>query len=322
MGRYALRRLVLVVPILWVMTVIAFALISLAPGDAVDVMVLDVQQGGGNVSAAGIANRKHQLGLDQPAPVRYVVWLGTVLQGNLGRRLADGLPVGQLLSDRLPRTVELMGAALGLGLLIGLPLGAYSALHQYSILDNVMAIFAFFGISIPSFFAAVGALYIFAVVLHILPVSGTVTPGHDPSLGETLNHLILPASVLGFASVAEFMRYSRASMLDTLHQEYVTTARSKGLRATSIVLRHVVRNAMLPIITIVGLNLPGLVGGAIIIERLFNWPGIGLLYFTAINDRDYPTMMGIILISGTAVALSNLLADLAYAVADPRIRYQ
>jgi peptide/nickel transport system permease protein len=285
-------------------------------------MVLDVQQGGGNVSVAGLANRKHQLGLDQPLPVRYVVWLSTVLQGNLGRRLADGVSVGQLLNDRLPRTVELMGAALGLGLLIGLPLGVYSALHQYSVLDNIMTVLAFFGISIPNFFVAIGALYLFAVWLHVLPVSGVVTPGQDPTVGETLYHLILPACVLGFALVAEFMRYARASTLDTLNQEYVTTARSKGLRESAILVRHVVPNAVLPIITIVGLNLPSLVGGAIIVERLFNWPGIGLLYFTAIDGRDYPTMMGIILVSGTAVAFSNLLTDLAYAVADPRIRYE
>jgi peptide/nickel transport system permease protein len=321
MGRYAFRRVLIALPLLWGITIVSFALLSLAPGDAVDAMVINVQQGRQALTAADIAQLKHQYGLDEPLPIRYGIWLGQVLRGNLGYRVADGLSVGQLIADRLPRTVELMGAALLLGLIVGLPLGILSALRQYSFLDYLTTILAFTGISIPSFFAAITALFVFAVVLHLLPVSGTVTPGHAPGAGEEFYHLILPACVLGIENVAGFLRYGRASVLEQLHRDYVTTARAKGLVERQVVLAHVLRNALLPIITIVGLSLPGLIGGAVIVETLFNWPGLGLLYFDAIGTRDYPTMMAMVLISGSLVLLSNLVADLAYAVADPRIRY-
>ena len=321
MAAYAVRRVLIAVPILWAITVLAFALLSLAPGDAVDALVLSRGQGRLVLSGADLQSLKHQYGLDQPLPVRYLVWLGQVVHGNFGFRVSDGYSVGLLVADRLPRTLELMGAAMLVGLLIGLPLGLYSALRQYTVPDYVLTVLAFIGVSVPSFFAAIGALYIFAVWLHLLPVSGYVTPGRAPSLGDELYHLILPGSVLAVEFVAGFMRYARASMLEVLREEYVTTARAKGLTARAVVLRHAFRNALLPIITIVGLSLPNLIAGAVIIESLFNWPGLGQLYFTAIGERDYASMMAMVLLSGTMVLLSSLLADLAYAVVDPRIRY-
>jgi peptide/nickel transport system permease protein len=317
---YALRRILIALPILWGITVIAFALLSIAPGDAVDAMVLSLGQGRVVLSAADLASLKHQYGLDQPIPVRYLLWLGQILQGNFGFRVSDGYSVGALVADRLPRTLELMGASMFLGLAIGLPLGVFSAVRQYSVLDYAATVFAFIGVSVPSFFAAVTALYVFAVGLRLLPVSGYVTPGHDPGLGEELYHLILPASVLALEFVAGFMRYARSSMLDVMHQDFVRTARAKGLVENVVLVRHAFRNALLPVITIVGLSLPNLIGGAVIIEALFNWPGLGLLYYTAIGQRDYPSMMAMVILSGSIVLSSNLIADLAYAVADPRIR--
>lgn len=321
MSAYALRRLLIAMPILWGITIFGFVLLSLAPGDAVDAMVLSRQQGRFTLAGADLASLKHEYGLDQPVVIRYAVWLGQILQGNLGVRISDGANVSDLIHDRLPRTVELMGAAMLLGLLIGLPLGVFSALRQYSVLDYLTTVFAFVGVSIPSFFAAITALFIFAVWLRLLPVAGTVTPGHDPSMGDELYHLILPAVVLGLEFVAGFMRYSRASMLEVLRQEYVTTARAKGLGEWLVLTRHAFRNALLPIITIVGLSLPNLIGGAVIVETLFNWPGLGSLYLESIYQRDYATMMSMVVISGAVVLLSNLVTDLTYALADPRIRY-
>lgn len=320
MSRYIIRRVLIALPVLWGITVIAFGLLSLAPGDAVDAMVLSLGQGRVVLSAADLASLKHEYGLDQSAPVRYVLWLEQILRGNFGNRVSDGFSVGQLVADRLPRTMELMGAAMFFGLAIGLPLGILSAVHQHSILDYVATVFAFIGVSVPSFFAAVIALYVFAVELRLLPVSGYVTPGHDPGPGEELYHLILPASILALEFVAGFMRYARSSMLDVMHQDFVRTARAKGLTENVVLVRHAFRNALLPIITIIGLNLPNLIGGAVIIEALFNWPGLGLLYYTAIGQRDYPSMMAMVILSGTIVLVSNLAADVAYAVADPRIR--
>src|SRR5713226_8015213 len=321
MGRYALRRCLIAIPILWGITVLGFVMLSLAPGDAIDAMVLSRQQGRSTLSGADLASLKHEYGLDQPVAVRYGVWLGQILQGHLGVRISDGANVAGLIRDRLPRTVELMGAALLLGLGIGLPLGVFSALRQYSVLDYLTTIFGFFGVSVPSFFAAITAIYVFAVVLRLLPVAGTVTPGHDPSLGDELYHLILPATVLGLELVAGFMRYSRASLLEVLRQEYITTARAKGLGEWLVLTSHALRNALLPIITIIGLSLPSLIGGAVIVETLFNWPGLGSLYLESIYQRDYATMMSMFVISGAAVLASNLLTYLAYAFADPRIRY-
>jgi peptide/nickel transport system permease protein len=321
MAAYAARRVLIAAPILWAITVLAFALLSLAPGDAVDALVLSRGQGRLVLSGADLQNLKHQYGLDQPLPLRYLVWLGQVVRGNLGFRVSDGYSVALLVADRLPRTLELMGAAMLVGLLIGLPLGLYSALRQYSVADYVLTVFAFLGVSVPSFFAAIGALYVFAVWLHLLPVAGYVTPGRAPSLADELYHLILPASVLALEFVAGFMRYARASMLEVLREEYVMTARAKGLAERVVIMRHAFRNALLPIITVVGLSLPNLIAGAVIIESLFNWPGLGQLYFTAIGERDYPSMMAMVLLSGTMVLFSSLLADLAYAVVDPRIRY-
>ena len=218
-----------------------------------------------------------------------------------------------------------MVVAVLLSILVGMPLGIFTALKQYSFGDYALTGFVFLGISVPSFFAAIAGVYIFAVKLGWFPTSGYSTPGQDFTTLERIwdlaHHMALPAMVLAVESSASIMRYTRASMLDVIRQDYVTTARSKGLSPMAITIRHTLRNALLPVITIIGLRLPSLFGGAIVIEGIFNWPGMGRLYLDGVTTRDIPLIMGLVLISAVVIVISNLITDLTYAVADPRVKY-
>jgi peptide/nickel transport system permease protein len=262
-----------------------------------------------------------QLGLDKPVYVRYGIWLTQALQGNLGFSYRTGEAVSQRIADRLPNTIQLTLTALAIAVGLGIPLGIVSALRQYSRLDYFLTLFAFTGISIPSFFFALGAIYILSLKLKLFPSSTMGDPGAENYFFERLHHLILPALVLGLDRVASFLRYTRSSMLEVLSQDYMTTAKAKGLGDTLRVWRHGFRNALISVITIVGLSLPALFGGSVIVETIFAWPGMGQMAITAVTQRDYPVLMGVALVTSIAVLLSNLLADIAYAWADPRIRY-
>jgi peptide/nickel transport system permease protein len=320
MQRYVLRRLLITIPTLLGITIVSFVTISLAPGDAVAAMVMSNPEGR-PIGAQEIQALRARYGLDKPLPVRYLVWLRSVAQGNLGIRISDNRPVSDVIRERIGPTVELMGLSMLVACLIGIPLGVVSALKHHSRLDYTLTVAAFVGISLPEFFAAIGLIYLLAVRLDWLPVSGRLTRGADFSLVDHLLHLVLPVTVLALFRVAGLVRYVRSSMLETLYQDYVTTARAKGLATSAVVFVHAFRNALLPVITVLALMLPAMVGGAVIIETIFQWPGIGLLYIDSVNSRDYSTLMSLVLLTGLAVALSNLLADLLYAVADPRIRY-
>jgi peptide/nickel transport system permease protein len=208
-----------------------------------------------------------------------------------------------------------------LALTIALPIGIISALKQYSIIDYIATIFAFSAISIPNFFLALGGMYIFAIKFRWLPTTGMATIGQPPSLWDSLHHLILPATVLGLSQAAPLTRYVRSSMLETLWQDYVTVARAKGLQPREVIVRHALRNALIPLVTIVALHIPVLFGGTVIIEQIFSWPGMGSLAITAVLGRDYPVIMAITSISAIIVVLSNLLADIVYVLVDPRIKY-
>jgi peptide/nickel transport system permease protein len=214
-----------------------------------------------------------------------------------------------------------MGVSLLFSIVLGVTLGIVSALKQYSVLDYLLTVLGFIGLSIPVFFLGMILIYVFSLRLDWLPTSGMGTAGEEYSLVDNLRHLILPALSLGILRTAIFMRYTRTSVLDVLGSDYLRTARAKGLKENSVIIGHALRNALIPIITIVGLTLPVLFGGAVIIETIFQWPGIGLLYITAVNQRDHPMIMGLALISSIVVLASNLLTDLTYAAADPRIRY-
>ena len=326
MQRYLLRRLMLALPVLLGITVVTFTFTELAPGDAVSSMVLS-QIDQSQEFQLDMEALRARYGLDRPAPVRYLSWLRSILTGNLGKRIITREDVSNAIGRRLPATLQLMVTSSAIALIGGISLGIFSAVRQYSWADYFFTAFVFIGISIPNFFAAIAVLYIFAVHLRWLPTSGysTVTltePGFFSSFFDRLKYLIMPAGVLAIEGMASYMRYTRASLLEILRADYVTVARSKGLRERMVIYKHAFRNAILPVITIAGLQIPGLFGGALIIETIFDWPGLGRLYLQGVAARDYPLIMGLVLMSAVLIVLSNLLADLAYAVADPRIRYE
>ena len=324
MSRYLLRRLLLSVPVIFGITLINFTFIRLAPGDPVSMMIPPelLETGGAqDLSPEWRQEMEARLGLDKPIPVQYVVWLGEIATGNFGRSISTGRAVLPELSLRLWPTLKLMGTALSISIVLGIVAGAISAMRPYSWFDYASSLFAMLGVSVPNFFQALLFIYVFSIVLHLLPTSGMATLGMPPSLWDSFVHLVMPAVVLGTSGAASIARYTRSSLLEVLRQDYVTTARSKGLAEKAIVLRHALRNGILPVITIISLQLPQLFGGSVIIEQIFYWQGMGLLAIKAVLERDYPVIMAFNLMSASMVLAANLLADLAYAVADPRIRY-
>jgi peptide/nickel transport system permease protein len=319
MGRYLLRRLIISVPVLFGITLVTYVIVNLAPGDPVSALI-DPEQ----VSALGpgwLEEQKRALGLDRPLPIRYVLWLKEVAKGNLGFSFTDRQPITDKIVDRLWPTLKLMLTVQLLALAIAIPIGVLSAVKQYSWLDYLATIFGFTTISIPAFFLGLAAIYVFAVQLRWLPAAGMTTVGQPPSLLDSLKHLILPAVVLGLGQAAPLIRYTRSSMLETVRQDYVRVARAKGLTERAVVYGHALRNALIPLVTVVALNLPQLLGGTVIIEQIFAWPGMGTLAITAVKGRDYPTIMAINLIGAVAIVASNLIADVLYAWIDPRIKY-
>lgn len=318
---YLVRRLAIIVPMLFGISVITFAIITLSPGDPITALINPEDM---NVrSAEEIEQLREDLGLNDPLPVRYGIWLRETATGNLGYSLQNRAPVLRLIWDRVPETLALSGTSMALALIIGTSLGAVSALKQYTVLDYALTILAFFGLSVPAFFIAMLGMFIFSVKLQWLPVFGMWTPGQEGEFSlDLLRHAVLPVTALAIPQIAGFMRYARASVLDALGQDHVTTARAKGLKELTVVRRHVVRNALLPLVTILGLQLPNVIGGSFIIESIFSWPGIGMLGYTAILQRDYPLQLGIALIAAVAVLFANLATDLVYGFVDPRIRYE
>ncbi len=319
MTQYILRRLFLTIPILLGITLIDFALINLAPGDPIDAMIDPTM-------AVGVAMQeelREKMGLNQPLPVRYGIWLREMVSGNMGYSYVKNVPVAERIKDRLGPTLLLTASALLFSVLVGIPLGILSALRQYSWLDYLLTFFAFAGISMPSFFLALGGIYLFALKLDLLPPFGMVSLRTElPYAVDVLYHLILPATILGLSSTGSLMRFARTSLLEVVGMEYITTARAKGLKERIIVTGHALRNALIPLITVLGLRIPGLFGGSVIIESVFSWPGIGLLAIESITDRDYPQIMGLLFVSAIIILAANLITDILYAYADPRIRYE
>jgi peptide/nickel transport system permease protein len=316
-GKYILRRILIMIPLLFAISIVTFTFINLAPGDPVTAMISPDQQ----LQAGDLEKMREYYGLNEPAPVRYVIWLREALTGNLGYSYMTREPVLDRILARVPPTLELMGAALLISTLLGTTLGVLAALKAYSFWDYLLSIFSLVGLSIPGFFFALIVLYLFAARIPIMPPFGMSSrSGDTPALLDNLHHLILPATVLSLELTASLTRYSRSAMLDVMRTDYVTTARSKGLSEFRVISRHAFRNALLPLITIVSLRLPLLLGGAIVIESMFQWPGMGLLALAAIEQRDYPVLMGLTFITATLVLFGNLIADILYGLADPRIR--
>ena len=317
MGTYILRRVLIMIPLLLAISVVTFTFINLAPGDPVTAMINPDQQ----LQAGDLEKMREYYGLNEPAPVRYVIWLREALTGNLGYSYMTKEPVLDRILARVPPTLELMGAALLISTVLGTTLGILAALKAYTFWDYLLSVLSLVGLSIPGFFFALVVLYLFAARIPIMPAFGMSSRSGDTNaVLDNLHHLILPATVLSLELTASLTRYARSAMLDVMRTEYVTTARSKGLSEYKVISRHAFRNALLPLITIVSLRLPLLLGGAIVIESMFQWPGMGLLSLAAIEQRDYPVLMGLTFVTATLVLLGNLVADILYGFADPRIR--
>ncbi|MBI3998130.1 MAG: ABC transporter permease [Armatimonadetes bacterium] len=314
MLRYLIRRLLQTAVLLLVVSLVVFALVTQAPGGPS--ILLDR-----NMSQAEIERMRAILGLDQPVYVQYVRWLTQVLRGNLGISYQAGLPVLEIILQMLPNTLLLSAASLVLSLVVAIPAGVLSAARPYTSLDHTVTFLCFFGISVPTFWLGLMLIVLFSIMLGWLPPGGMQTIGAPRSILDMARHLILPAVVLGTANMALFARYTRSSTMAVLRQDYVRTARSKGLAERAVLYRHALRNALLTIVTVVGLQLPRLVGGAAITETVFAWPGMGSLAVRAAFERDYPMIMGITLMISFVVAASSLLVDLVYVFIDPRIRY-
>ena len=302
-------------------TVITFGVANLAPGDPISALISPEDQ----LREEDLERMRAALGLDRPAPVRYVVWVRELVQGNFGFSYFTKQPVLDRIIPRLGPTIELTGVALVISLVVGVGFGVISALRQYSFWDYGLSVLSLIGLSIPTFFFGLVALLIFGLIWPVLPVFGMSSGEPDMSfmakVGDNLSHTILPAGVLSIDLVATNTRYARTAMLEVLGADYIRTARAKGLSNWVVFGRHAFRNALLPIITITSLRLPLLLGGAVVIEVVFSWPGLGQLSVDAIHQRDYPVLMALTLFLSTLVLLSNLMADVLYAYADPRIRY-
>lgn len=316
MLRYCLHRLLIGLGMLLALTVLIFVLLQLTPGDPIDAYIDP------NVAMTKEAMDalRARLGLDQPLPVQYLAWLSQAVQGDLGHSLQRfNETVAGLIASRIGPTLLLMGAGLFIAIVVGIAAGILSAVRRNSLPDYSFSVLALLGISSPAFLTALLGLYVFSVRLKWAPSGGMLTPATEFSLSDLLHHLILPAVVLSIGHAALIMRYMRASMLEVLNQDYVRTARAKGVKEFWVVTKHALRNALLPVVTLIGSTIGLAVGGAIFIESVFNWPGMGLLLIDAVETRDYPVIMGATLVIGACVIVVNILTDLTYAVIDPRI---
>ena len=313
---YLLRRVAGMIPLLIGVSLILFGVLHLAPGTP-----LDVYADNPSVSQTALDEMKVALGLDQPLPIQYVKWFTAFFQGEWGYSIRTARPVTVEVAERLGPTLLLGGSAFVLALLLAVPLGILSALRRYTAVDYTITLASFLGISMPVFWLALMLQLLFSVQWRVLPSAGMMTIGGGGLL-DVLRHLLLPAVILAFASVAGWSRYMRSSMVEVLSQDYVRTAKAKGLEARKVVWRHALRNALIPVITIVALDFAGIISGAVITETIFAWPGIGRLFIDSMNGRDYPVLMALMMLGSFALVASNLLADLAYAAADPRIRYE
>ena len=318
MRAYVIRRVLLVVPTLLILSMIVFLLVRFIPGDVIDAMQADFAFTAGEIDREAL---ERKLGLDQPIPVQYARWLGDiVLHGSLGQSLLGRFSVNEKIAGRLPVTIQLGMTALVIGLLIALPVGIYSAIRQDTTPDYVGRSVAVIGLATPNFWLALMVMLYPAIWWGWSPPMRLIRFSADP-LGN-LGMFLIPGAILGTAMAAATMRMTRTMMLEVLRQDYVRTAWSKGLKERAVVVRHAVKNAIIPVITLVGLQLPILVGGSVIMENIFNLPGLGRLMLNALEDRDYTVVSGINLLFGSFVVVGNVLIDLTYGFLDPRIRYE
>jgi len=318
---YIMRRLLLMVPLIFGITLVTFTVIHLAPGNPVEVQT----EMSLKASAQARENLKKLYGLDKPLHIQYLEWMKRFAKLDFGKSFVDGRKVIDKIIERIPITLTINILSLILIFIIALPIGILSATKQYSIFDKLSTIFVFIGFSTPTFWLALLLMILFGVNMGLLPISGIQSidvseMGHFDRLLDWIKHLILPVGISAFGGIAGLSRYSRSSMLEVIRQDYIRTAKAKGLQEKKVIFRHAFRNALMPIVTILGLSVPGLIGGGVIFETIFAIPGMGQLFYSSTMSRDYPTIMGILVIGAILTLFGNLIADISYAFVDPRVR--
>jgi len=316
MGRFVLRRLLQALPLLVAISAVSFTILKLTPGGP-----LAAYEGNPLFTDEDRARLEHAFGLDQPIPLQYLSWLGQFVRGDWGYSFASHQPVLLLIGERLPNTIYLMGTVFVTVLLLAIPIGVVAAVKQYSWFDHLVTGSTFAFLSTPTFWLGLLLIILFGLQLRLLPIGGIDTPGQPFNIFDRLRHLVLPVATIALVQLGSHVRYLRASMLETITQDYMRTARSKGLGERVVVLRHALKNAAIPLVTVLALDVPELFAGALVTEQIFGWPGMGRLFWDAATRFDYPVLMGILTVSSGLIVLANLLADVVYGYLDPRIRF-
>jgi peptide/nickel transport system permease protein len=316
-GRFVLRRLIQAIPTFIGITILTFAVVRLAPGDPVNLLAV----GAADMTTEDLDALRRSYGLDQPLPVQYFSWLGHILSGDFGRSFLYRRPVLQMIGSTLPNTLQLSVSALVVALAVGIPLGVVAARFRGSVVDQVIRVVGVAGHAVPTFWLGLLFILTLSVQIRLFPVGGMLTIGASEwDMGDRLRHLVGPVLALSFTGIANYSRYMRTEMLEVLGQEFVRAARAKGLTEWSVLTRHALRNAILPMITALGGLLATLVSGALVIEQIFAWPGMGRMTYEAARSKDYPVIMGVVVVSSFLLMISYILRDVAYGVADPRVR--
>jgi len=316
MGRYVVRRLLQALPLLLAISVAAFAIVKAQPGGPLAAYSSDP-----DFTEADRQRLEHAFGLDQPLPLQYISWLGSFFRFDWGYSFVSHQPVLSLIGERLPNTLYLMGTVFIVVLLFAIPIGVLTAVRQYSWFDHIVTGTTFAFLSTPTFWLGLLLIILFGLQLRWLPLGGMQTLGTPFDIGDRVRHLILPVATIALVQMVAHVRYLRASMLETIGQDYMRTARAKGLAERVVVMRHALKNAAIPLVTIVALDMPELFVGALVTEQIFGWPGMGRLFWDAATRSDYPVLQGILAVSSSLIVLANLFADVAYGYLDPRIRY-
>lgn len=314
---YLVRRAFIAVPVLFGILVLTFIMVHMLPGDPATVMLSPEELTG---SADLVEQRREEMGLNDPLPVQYVTWVAELAKGNLGYSFHRGVPVTSMIGPRVMPTVLLTASGVGIALLLGVSIGVFAALRQNTWFDYFSAGGSMLAISVPTFFQGLVAIFVFSLWLGVLPSGGLRTLGAEATTRDLLWHLVLPAGVLSSVLMGPYVRYTRQSMLDALRQDYITTAHAKGVPGRGVVVRHALRNSMIPLTTVLAIQIPALLAGTVIIEFVFSWPGMGRLVIEAIGSRDYPIILAVVMMTALLVLLFNFLADVAAAILDPRIR--
>lgn len=314
MIKYIIKRILIAIPVILGITIIDYFIMSLAGSP------LEMLQGA-RISQEAVEAKKLTLGLNEPVYIQYFIWLRQLISGNLGYSMKSYQPVGQMIGQYMGPTLLLMGTSIVVSMLISIPAGIYSAIRQYSAGDYTVVTLSFLGSSIPGFFLSLILIYIFTIKLNWLPSSGMTTLGLKLNVWDVIRHMIMPVTVLSISMAGTNIRYIRSAMLEILKKDYLRTAKAKGIGKFLVINKHAFKNALLPIVTVFGMQIPVLFGGAIIVEQIFSWPGLGLMTMSAIINRDYPVIMGVCLISALVVLAANLITDIIYTLVDPTIEY-